>query len=197
MECPTCKASNDPGAQTCASCGTALPGTGAGDPTSASSSSDAPEIASQPDPGWYADPQGLAQFRYWDGRQWTSHVSGPSPSGGDVPGASAQAAVPAGEPLPTSERRYRALRSLATLYAVLAWIVLILGGVTVLATAAQTENGDAGAIVVLGGLMVVVYFAVLLAASQALRAFMDIEANTRWTARLLYRLVDERDRGGA
>lgn len=25
--------------------------------------------------GWYADPQGVAQFRWWDGRQWTDHVS--------------------------------------------------------------------------------------------------------------------------
>ncbi len=28
----------------------------------------------QPPAGWYADPTGEAKLRYWDGRQWTSHV---------------------------------------------------------------------------------------------------------------------------
>jgi hypothetical protein len=29
-------------------------------------------------PGWYSDPWGLAPLRYWDGTQWTGHVSGPA-----------------------------------------------------------------------------------------------------------------------
>ena len=29
--------------------------------------------ASQPHPGWYADPWRLHQFRYWDGARWTPH----------------------------------------------------------------------------------------------------------------------------
>ena len=32
--------------------------------------------AQQP-PGWYTDPQGEAQLRYWDGNQWTPHVQNP------------------------------------------------------------------------------------------------------------------------
>ncbi len=26
-------------------------------------------------PGWYADPSGRYELRYWDGAQWTEHVS--------------------------------------------------------------------------------------------------------------------------
>jgi hypothetical protein len=28
--------------------------------------------------GWYADPQGEAQYRYWDGTAWTQQVHGPA-----------------------------------------------------------------------------------------------------------------------
>ena len=50
----------------------------------------------QPPAGWYADPYGLPALRWWDGREWTSHVQ---------PGAAATppvvpAAAPAGSPLP-------------------------------------------------------------------------------------------------
>jgi hypothetical protein len=42
-----------------------------------------PQVAQQvvigpnglPAPGWYADPSGLFDFRYWDGVAWTEHVS--------------------------------------------------------------------------------------------------------------------------
>jgi uncharacterized protein YxjI len=43
-----------------------------------------------PAPGWYADPTGQAAHRWWDGQQWTDHVS----SGG------AQAAAPQAPPSP-------------------------------------------------------------------------------------------------
>jgi Bacterial PH domain/Protein of unknown function (DUF2510) len=29
-----------------------------------------------PGPGWYPDPRGVADLRYWDGEQWTEHVHG-------------------------------------------------------------------------------------------------------------------------
>jgi hypothetical protein len=32
--------------------------------------------AAGPPPGWHPDPSGQAAQRYWDGRQWTEHVSG-------------------------------------------------------------------------------------------------------------------------
>lgn len=36
--------------------------------------------------GWYPDPDGSGQLRYWDGGQWTTHISPPLP--GLSPGAS-------------------------------------------------------------------------------------------------------------
>jgi hypothetical protein len=34
-----------------------------------------PSTAAGPQPGWYWDPSGYSQFRWWDGTQWTSHVT--------------------------------------------------------------------------------------------------------------------------
>ncbi len=34
-------------------------------------------------PGWYADPSGQGQFRYWDGSRWTEHVSPPAGTGNE------------------------------------------------------------------------------------------------------------------
>ena len=34
----------------------------------------------QPPPGWYADPAGQPQRRYWDGETWTDHVAEPGPT---------------------------------------------------------------------------------------------------------------------
>lgn len=39
-------------------------------------------MSQQTPPGWYADPSGSGQQRYWDGRQWTQHVH---PGAGQVP----------------------------------------------------------------------------------------------------------------
>jgi hypothetical protein len=44
--------------------------------------------------GWYADPQGQAQYRYWDGTAWTQQVHGPA-------GAAPQPAPPA-PPVPSA-----------------------------------------------------------------------------------------------
>ena len=33
------------------------------------------ETSGQPAAGWYADPSGRSELRYWDGAQWTEHVS--------------------------------------------------------------------------------------------------------------------------
>jgi len=41
-----------------------------------------PVAANLPKPGWYQDPSGAGQFRWWNGQQWTEHTSQPSESGG-------------------------------------------------------------------------------------------------------------------
>jgi hypothetical protein len=48
-------------------------------------------------PGWHPDPWAAAALRYWDGQQWTGHVSG-------MPGASAPAALPVAVPQIAEER---------------------------------------------------------------------------------------------
>ncbi len=61
--------------------------------------------------GWYADPQGRHEQRYWDGNGWTDHVSDAGTAGTDpvaappqattttYPAASATAAPPAAAPV--------------------------------------------------------------------------------------------------
>lgn len=50
--------------------------------------------------GWYPDPAGSGQQRYWDGVQWTDHLSGPAPWAGQPSPATPQPAgvYPAGYP---------------------------------------------------------------------------------------------------
>jgi hypothetical protein len=48
-------------------------------------------------PGWYADPTGVPQQRWWDGRKWTEHQRGPMLDAGGVAPiapAAAQLTVP-------------------------------------------------------------------------------------------------------
>jgi hypothetical protein len=35
----------------------------------------------RPDPGWYSDPTGEAQLRWWSGSAWTAITHGPLPPG--------------------------------------------------------------------------------------------------------------------
>ncbi len=58
----------DPGASAPSSPGSAPP------PPAAPQASPPPGVP----PGWHPDPWGVAGLRYWDGRQWTGHVSGMS-----------------------------------------------------------------------------------------------------------------------
>ena len=41
----------------------------------ASGGEQAAAAASAAPAGWYADPSGRYELRYWDGNQWTEHVS--------------------------------------------------------------------------------------------------------------------------
>lgn len=33
------------------------------------------QMRSMPLPGWYTDPSGRAEYRWWDGLKWTSHAA--------------------------------------------------------------------------------------------------------------------------
>jgi hypothetical protein len=41
-----------------------------------------PGATPAPQPGWYADPTGVATSRWWDGVQWTDHTQPPTGSAG-------------------------------------------------------------------------------------------------------------------
>lgn len=43
--------------------------------------------------GWYADPAGLPQKRWWDGEQWTEHLHDPERNAYGIDGSTARASV--------------------------------------------------------------------------------------------------------
>jgi hypothetical protein len=51
-----------------------------------------------PPPGWYPDPDGEAELRYWDGSAWTQHTSGQAPvqAGAEPTPAAGEPFAPAG-----------------------------------------------------------------------------------------------------
>lgn len=52
---------------------------------------------SNPVQGWYADPAGSTQLRWWDGTQWTDQYRSKDPAGeATPPGATPAAAAPVG-----------------------------------------------------------------------------------------------------
>ena len=68
---------------------------------------------SEPAEGWYADPSGANQLRWWDGHAWTDYVEpyeAPAPSPEDV-----EVAVPAvDEAFPASYTEERVVTSAGT-----------------------------------------------------------------------------------
>jgi hypothetical protein len=53
---------------------TAAPAAAAATPASSTSAASTPAASAAP-AGWYADPSSRYELRYWDGSQWTEHVS--------------------------------------------------------------------------------------------------------------------------
>jgi hypothetical protein len=106
------------------------------------------------------------------------------------------------------ETRYRALRTIATIFKILGWLILILGilgacgssaamvlgGSTMMSMGGFEGGGDQGFIVTLIMAVVVFVFMVifvglyallLIAGSEGIYVFLDIEENTREMARRL------------
>ena len=81
-------------------------------------------------PGWYPDPFGRAQVRWWSGNDWTDHVAtnGQEFSDPPVPGASPAAAAPvAAAPAAAPAGKPAGQRATQTL-AIVAVVALLVGG---------------------------------------------------------------------
>ena len=106
------------------------------------------------------------------------------------------------------DRKYRALRTIATIFKILGWVILVLGILSACATSASLALGgatymgmagpgrgsDAGfawslIMGVVSFVVVVVsvglYALILIAASEGIQVFLDIEQNTKEMARKL------------
>lgn len=63
-------------------------------------------MSSSPQPGWYPDPSGSANVRWWDGNQWTEHTqqpaAAPQPAAAAAPHAGPRPAGPSGSALQAS-----------------------------------------------------------------------------------------------
>ena len=87
--------------------------------------------------GWYPDPDGSQQQRYWDGSQWTQHYAAPAAGGAPAAGYPAAPATNfAGpstgpvEPAPSTWWAVPALAVLALIGAAGLWVSAKLGGRT-------------------------------------------------------------------
>ncbi len=68
-------ASSEPEASSGYDAGVAAAAAASSEPESSSGGEQAAAAASAAPAGWYADPSGRYELRYWDGNQWTEHVS--------------------------------------------------------------------------------------------------------------------------
>jgi hypothetical protein len=83
-------------------------------------------------------------------------------------------------------QRYRALRTIATVFRILAWIVLVLGVIGSIVVAVMAEGAAAAVLVLIAGLFgTAIYFLILFAAAGAIYVVIDIEQNTRDTVESL------------
>ena len=95
-------------------------------------------------PGWYPDPFGRAQVRWWSGNDWTDHVAtnGQEFSDPPVPGASPAAAAPvAAAPAAAPAGKPAGQRATQTL-AIVAVVALLVGGLA--GWLIRGDGGDGG-----------------------------------------------------
>jgi hypothetical protein len=105
-------------------------------------------VTSSSTPGWYSDPTGKYASRYWDGQQWTSHVSSGGANAVDEPPAEMRFLVPApgtethaaAQPSPVQITQQAPRSSVGTVIATVLGIIAILVVVFVL----LNQNGDSG-----------------------------------------------------
>ncbi len=95
--------------------------------------SEPPQDPYQPKPGWYADPGGQPQLRWWDGRAWTPHTQPlPDPQPGAVP-QGAIPAVPAQQPEGRRSRK-RSSHRVRNIFAGIGGLVAVIVVISVLSS---------------------------------------------------------------
>jgi len=83
-------------------------------------------------------------------------------------------------------QRYTALRTIAVVLKVLAWIVAVAGVIGSIFMAVMAVSGLEAIGTLIGGLLATaIYFVILLAAAEVIRVVIDIEQNTRDSAESL------------
>lgn len=81
--------------------------------------------------------------------------------------------------------RYQFLRTAASIFRVLGWIVLVAGIIGSIVGAATTGGSTGALIAIVGIIYSVVVWVFFLASRELIYLFMDVEENTRNTARRL------------
>lgn len=96
-------------------------------------------------------------------------------------------------PTPEPEPRYRALQTVARIYRIIAWVILVVGGIAVVVAAIATGSaddgggGDAILTLVVGTIGVALYALFAFAFAEMIGLAIAIEANTRRTAEAIGR----------
>jgi hypothetical protein len=78
-------------------------------------------MMTQPQPGWFPDPQGKHQWRWWDGAVWTDHIAN-----GDVPGVDAPTYAPGGGAASSQKTGLRRIPAWAWVLIGIAALVLLI-----------------------------------------------------------------------
>ncbi len=90
------------------------------------------------------------------------------------------------------EKKYKFLRTAATIYKVIAWIVLVVGVIGSIVAGACTGGGSGALVAILGIIYSVVAWVGLLAFAELFYLFIDVEQNTRETSERLAKVEKDR-----
>jgi hypothetical protein len=106
--------------------------------------------------GWYPDPHGRPELRYWDGSAWTEHVSATDHSPASTPTSGTGIAT---QPDPTKPRTVALLvgGALMAVGALLPWEQVKAGGITLLSEKG-TSAGSGVTVMIAGGVIACLAF---------------------------------------
>jgi hypothetical protein len=130
-------------------------------------------LSQSPTPGWYADPHGVAVYRWWDGLAWTAHAANGQPADPKAGQGFYGAAVAAprvtefrpAQTVSSGQRNKYAFITLGVvaLYVLIAWKahVYVLGVLPVVMSIRSKSRGEPLAVVAIVAAAVAVLVAVL------------------------------------